>query len=87
MNDALARIVDIEQLQAVGPCLFSHRVDKHFTAWHARYVDATGRRIDDMIDGAEHRLRCGDRAILCDQVIKGNRPGALMQHDPVDQNE
>ena len=84
MDDALVRIVDIEQPDARGGGCGARLPDEVTAVRHQRRVTATRPGVDDVVDGAEHLRRLAHRTAAFAQALQRHRAGAFVQEDPVD---
>ncbi len=86
MDDALARIVDAEMLDAAGIGVGAHQRHQLAPARIAVLVAAgTGR--DDMILGRDGEFGVANRAVGALQPGKGDGAGGFLQHMAIDEDE
>ena len=86
VRDALLRVVDVEQPDAVAPAARAHRLEKCRARWVSAVV-AAGLGGDGVVLHGEGQVRPPHRAVLLLQLFERVGRMQFVQHVPVDIDE
>jgi len=84
VNDALPRVVEVEETDAGGGGSLAHRGDEDVRAGAARPLEAPRQGLDGVIDDPVHQRRVRGPAAGLREPGQQRRPHALVQEDAVD---